>query len=154
MVEKTSGATTMTLQTRGSAAINKAQRRLASLKSIDENLDLGYGLTNSVYAQMIETVRSSIEAQNILVSQIDESRRNVAAVEKALADLTARMLSGVATKYGRNSNEYRKAGGSVRKSKTATSPSIPAITSEPPQPATLEMVISTNGTSKSKAQTV
>ena len=73
----------MTLQTRGSAAINKAERRLASLKSIDANLDLGYGLTNSVYAQMIETVRSTIEAHNILVSQIDESRRNVAALEKS-----------------------------------------------------------------------
>ena len=35
----------MSLKTRGSAAIDKAQLRLALLKSIDENLDLGHGLT-------------------------------------------------------------------------------------------------------------
>jgi hypothetical protein len=144
----------MTLQTRGSAAINKAQRRLASLKSIDENLDLGYGLTTDAYAQMIETVRSAVEAHNTLVSKIDESRRNVIALEKELADLSARMLSGVSTRYGRNSNEYRKAGGSLRKSKTVPFQSMPALTSDLAQPPALEMMSSTNGTSQSKAQTV
>ncbi len=142
----------MTLQTRGSAAINKAQRRLASLKSIDENLDLGHGLTTGAYTQMIEAVRSAVEAHNTFVSQIDESRRNVAALEKELADLTARMLSGVSTKYGRNSNEYRKAGGSLRKSKSAASQSTFPLTSEPLQPAPLEVALSTNGKSKSKTQ--
>ena len=144
----------MTLQTRGSAAINKAQRRLASLKSIDENLDLGYGLTTGGYAQKIETVRSHIEAHNTLVSRIDESRRNLTALEKELDDLTARMLSGVSTKYGRNSNEYRKAGGSVRKSKTAASQPTPSMASQTPQPAALEMAVSTNGKGTSKAQAV
>jgi len=142
----------MTLQTRGSAAIDKAQRRLASLKSIDENLDLGYGLTIGAYTQMIETVRSTIEAHNTLVSEIDASRRNVTALEKELADLTARMLSGVSTKYGKNSSEYRKAGGSVRKGKTAAPQS--ALPSELPQPAALEMIVSTNGKGTSKAQAV
>lgn len=72
----------MTLQTRGSVSINKAQRRLASLKSIDDNLDLGYGLTIGGYTQMIETVRSAVEAHNTLVSKLDESRRHVASLEK------------------------------------------------------------------------
>jgi hypothetical protein len=35
----------MTLRTRGSAALDKAQRRLATLKAIDDSLDLGHGLT-------------------------------------------------------------------------------------------------------------
>ncbi|MEH2149048.1 hypothetical protein [Nostoc sp.] len=34
----------MSLRTRGSAAVDKAQLRLALLKSVDENLDLGHGL--------------------------------------------------------------------------------------------------------------
>ena len=144
----------MTLQTRGSAAIDKAQRRLAGLKSIDESLDLGYGLTTDGYAQMIETVRSSIEAHNTLVSKIDESRRNVAALEKELDDLTARMLSGVSTKYGRNSNEYRKAGGSPRKTKNVASQSTALTIAQTPQPAALEMVVSTNGKTTGKAQAV
>jgi hypothetical protein len=143
----------MTLQTRGSAAINKAQRRLASLKSIDENLDLGHGLTIDVYAQMIETVRSAIEAHNTLVSKIDESRRNVTVLERELADLSTRMLSGVSTKYGRNSNEYRKAGGSLRKGKTATAPLIASTTSESSQSA-VSIINSTNGTGQSQTQAV
>lgn len=141
----------MPLPTRGSAAINKAQRRLASLKSIDENLDLGHGLTIGVYAQMIETVRSAVEAHNTLVSNLDESRRNVTVLEKELADFSARMLSGVSTKYGRNSNEYRKAGGSLRKGKTAASQSTPPMTSESSQPAALKMAIPTNGKGTRKA---
>jgi hypothetical protein len=144
----------MTLQTRGSAAINKAQRRLAGLKAIDENLDLGHGLTISVYAQMIETVRSAVEAHNTLIAKIDESRRNLTALETELADFTARMLSGVSTKYGRNSNEYRKAGGSSRKGKAATVQLTPLIISEPSQPAALKTATSTNGKSTNTAQTL
>ncbi|MHC0064532.1 hypothetical protein ACWATR_16785 [Nostoc sp. UIC 10890] len=39
----------MSLKTRGSAAVDKAQLRLALLKSIDKNLDLGHGLTIEAY---------------------------------------------------------------------------------------------------------
>lgn len=70
---------------------------------------------------VIEMIRSAIATHNTLVSKIDESRRNVTALEKELADLSAQMLSGVATKYGKSSNEYRKAGGSLHKSKATAS---------------------------------
>ncbi|NEU79623.1 hypothetical protein [Nostoc sp. UIC 10630] len=43
----------MSLKTRGSAAVDKAQRRLALLKSINENLDLGHGLTIEAYIGII-----------------------------------------------------------------------------------------------------
>jgi hypothetical protein len=105
----------MTLQTRGSAILDKAQRRLAGLKSIDENLDLGHGLTITTYMQLIEVARAAFEAHNTLVSTIDESRRNLTAIERTLAEMTSRMLTGVATKYGKSSNEYRKVGGSTRR---------------------------------------
>jgi len=147
----------MTLQTRGSAAIDKAERRLASLKSIDENLDLGHGLTIATYTQMIQTVRSTIEAHNTLVSRIDESLRHVAALEAELADFSARMLTGVSTKYGRNSNEYRKAGGSLRKSKKTVSQSTPSttpITSAATQPIASETTILINGKRVGNAQSV
>jgi hypothetical protein len=64
------------------------------------------------------------------------------------------MLSGVSTKYGRNSNEYRKAGGSLRKSKTAAqpTPSMTSMTLEVAQPTATEITTSTNGKSVSKAQ--
>jgi hypothetical protein len=102
----------MTLVTRGSKAIDKAQRRLALLKSIHEKLDLGHGLTVDAYDQLIEQTRDLLEAHNTLLSEIEESRKTVAQMEKRLSDFSGRMLSGVATRYGKNSMEYIKAGGS------------------------------------------
>ncbi|MBD1823525.1 hypothetical protein H6F51_13640 [Cyanobacteria bacterium FACHB-DQ100] len=115
----------MALKTRGSAAIDKAQRRLALLKSIDENLDLGYGLTNVNYSELIEQTRDSLEAYNTLLSKVDEARANLEQTEKALSQMSERMLSGVATKYGKSSIEYGKAGGSNRKRSKAASQSAP-----------------------------
>ena len=103
----------MPIKTRGSAALDKAERRLASMKSIAEDLDLGYGLSVEAYDQLIDEMRDILEAHNTLLSEIEESRKNVSQMEKVLSDLSTRMLTGVATRYGRNSIEYAKAGGSV-----------------------------------------
>ncbi|MGG6268769.1 hypothetical protein ACQ4M3_31415 [Leptolyngbya sp. AN03gr2] len=117
----------MALKTRGSSAVDKAQRRLALLKSIDENLDLGYGLTVSTYAGLTEQARLSLETYNTLLSKVDEARTKLEQTEKALSEMSERMLSGVATKYGKSSIEYSKAGGSNRKrSKVAAQP-VPEV---------------------------
>jgi hypothetical protein len=105
----------MTQKTRGSAALDKAQRRLAQLKSIDENLDLGLGLTIATYTQSIDSTRATLEAHNTLLSNLAESRQKLAQLDSNLSDLSERMLRGVAIRYGKNSVEYAKAGGSNRK---------------------------------------
>ncbi|MBG1243377.1 hypothetical protein [Nostoc sp. NZL] len=105
----------MSLRTRGSAAVDKAQRRLALLKSINENLDLGHGLSIEVYTRLIDNTRAMLEAHNTLLSNLDESRKTITQMDNALSELSERMLTGVATIYGRNSMEYSKAGGSIRK---------------------------------------
>jgi hypothetical protein len=115
----------MALKTRGSATVDKAQRRLANLKSIDEQLDLGYGLTIAAYRQMIETTRAALDAHNILISNFEESRKTVTELEKDLAALSERMLTGVSTKYGRNSVQYSKAGGSNRKGGSRSTAPMP-----------------------------
>ncbi len=105
----------MSLKTRGSEALNKAQRRLALLKSIDNNLDLGHGLTVDAYTLKIEESRSKLEAHNILLADLQESRSALTQIDRDLAELSERMLTGVSTKYGRNSVEYARAGGTTRK---------------------------------------
>ncbi|MBG1261711.1 hypothetical protein [Nostoc commune] len=118
----------MSLKTRGSAAIDKAQLRIALLKSIDKNLDLGHGLTIEAYNHLINTTRAMVEANNTLVSNLEESRKTVTQMDKALSQMSERMLSGIATVYGRNSIEYSKAGGSNRKrSKLSTSKVTPLV---------------------------
>jgi hypothetical protein len=105
----------MSVKTRGSAAVEKAQRRLALLKSINEHLDLGHGLTIEAYTSLIETTRDAVESHNTLLSNLAESRKTLTQMDKALSEMSERMLSGVATVYGKNSMEYSKAGGSNRK---------------------------------------
>ena len=139
----------MSLRTRGSAAVDKAQLRLALLKSVDENLDLGHGLTIEAYNHFINTTRATLEAHNTLVSNLEESRKTLTQMDKALSEMSERMLSGVATVYGRSSIEYSKAGGSNRKrSKQSSSKVVPLVAvlaSQPAQPAIANA--STNGKS-------
>jgi hypothetical protein len=112
----------MPARTRGSAALDKAQRRLGQVKSIDETLDLGHGLTVEAYTQLVEKTRATLEAHNTLVSNLEESRKTIAQLDKTLSDFSARMLSSIGSVYGKDSIEYAKAGGSSRKrGKSSTS---------------------------------
>ncbi len=124
----------MGLKTRGSAQLDKAQRRIALIKSIEETLDLGYGLTVSNYTTLIEKARAALEAYNTLLPQLGEARQKLEQLEKELGETSARMLSGVAMKYGKSSIEYTKAGGSNRKKSKSSSPvsiaAVPALTVE------------------------
>ena len=135
----------MVLKTRGSATLDKAQRRLANLKSIDQNLNLGNGLTVAAYTQLIEMTRAAMDAHNTLVSNIDASRRNLTQLEKDLSALSERMLMGVATKYGRKSLQYSKAGGSIRKGRNSSIAAV-AATMQPMQPEVMTKgTVTTNG---------
>jgi hypothetical protein len=140
----------MTLKTRGSNAVDKAQRRLALLKSIDQNLDLGYGLTIAEYDRTITDTRTQLESYNTLLSKVQESRNTVAQMEKTLGEMSERMLTGVMTKYGKHSLEYTKAGGSTRKrgSQPAAPQAAPVAMMAAPAATTVE---SSNGTRNGKA---
>jgi hypothetical protein len=137
----------MSLRTRSSAAVDKAQLRLALLKSVDENLDLGHGLTIEAYNYLINTTRATLEAHNTLVSNLEESRKIITQMDKALSEMSERMLSGVATIYGRNSIEYSKAGGSNgKRNKKSSSKVAPVVAVLPTQPAQAAIAnASTNG---------
>lgn len=62
----------MVLKTRGSRVLDKAQRRLANLKTIDEQLSLGHDLTITTYTQLIDTTRAALDVYNLLISNIHE----------------------------------------------------------------------------------
>lgn len=127
------------VQTRGSDALDKAQRRIALMKSIDENLDLGNDLTIAAYNKLIEESRAALEAHNTLKSQYEASCDKMKEIDKTLSSFSGRMLAGVAAKYGRNSVEYIKAGGSngTRSSGSSkkTTPDAKAIADRPATPS-------------------
>ncbi len=97
-----------------SIKLEKAQTRLAALKSINTALDLGNGLTVKAYSQMIEEARQKLETYNTALSVVDQSYAAVTDAEKTIAEWTERMLIAVAYQYGKNSDEYQMAGGTRR----------------------------------------
>ncbi len=141
----------MSLKTRGSGSVDKAQRRLALLRSIDENLDLGYGLTVAEYDRTIAATRAQLAAYNTLLSDVQEARNAVGQMEKALGELSERMLTGVMTKYGKQSVEYAKAGGSTRKRGSASTPPKTGPTAMMAAPAST-LGESANGSRNGNAQ--
>jgi hypothetical protein len=99
-----------------SKVLDKAKTRLASLRSIDPNLDLGNGNTAAAFETAIETAEDDLEGYNTYLSLTDDKMDVFKKQEKLVANFSQTMLSAVGSKYGFDSKEYEKAGG-VPKSK-------------------------------------
>ncbi|MEH2409617.1 hypothetical protein [Nostoc sp.] len=70
------------------------------------------------------------------MSNLEESPKTITQMDKGLSELSERMLSGVATIYGKNSMEYSKAGGSSRKRSKKSISQVPSVIAIPiTQPA-------------------
>ncbi|MBW4688648.1 MAG: hypothetical protein KME40_27080 [Komarekiella atlantica HA4396-MV6] len=95
--------------------LEKAELRLAKLKEIDANMDFGDAVNLEKLTQLIEELRTKIDAYNKALEAIDFSLAKIKELEKTLNDLSQQMLLGIAFKYGKDSCEYSMAGG-VRKS--------------------------------------
>jgi hypothetical protein len=114
---------------RGSRILERAQRRLDGIQSIDNNLDAGGGFSALGYLGIINELRSEISAYNTALSNVDALHDKVAETERLLAEYSERMLLGVAAQYGKDSREYEMAGGvkrgdrkrSIRRDAIATS---------------------------------
>jgi hypothetical protein len=101
----------MSRKKRTSQALEKATRRVASLRSIDTHLDLGNDLTLDAYFTLIETMRAQENDYNTALSKLDQLYSEMLTTETKLSDMSEHMLLGVATKYGKSSVEYGMAGG-------------------------------------------
>jgi hypothetical protein len=104
----------MARKKRTSKVLDKALKRADGLKTIDPVLDLG-GVTLAEFSGRISKLTTDMSQYNTLMTQLDTMTNDLKAQEKALAEYSNRMLSGVATRFGKDSNQYEAAGG-VRKS--------------------------------------
>jgi hypothetical protein len=63
------------------------------------------------YKTKTTALKSKNDQYNSDLSDLDASLNSIQGDEKALGDLSARMLAGVGSKYGKDSSEYEQAGG-------------------------------------------
>jgi methylthioribose-1-phosphate isomerase len=120
----------MPYRKRTSLALQNAQLRVAALETIDPELDLGSGISVSAFNAKIEETRQTIEAHNKALSAVDQTRSTIVDLERSLTDLSTRLLSGVATVYGKSSSQYKMTYGPkrVRRTRSAEATDSPENT--------------------------
>ena len=101
----------MARQKRKSKAVEHALKRAAALAAIDPKLDLGNGLTLDSYNAAITAHEDNVDTYNTTLAGLDTQLTDIKVNEKKLDQLSTRMLKGVSSKFGEDSDEYEKAGG-------------------------------------------
>ncbi len=104
----------MARRKRNSSVLERADRRIESLQSISVELNFGEGLTIQAYTMTINDLRSKLAAYNTALSTIDKLTDDVNNAEQAVIAMSEKMLLGVASRYGKISQEYEMAGGARR----------------------------------------
>lgn len=94
-----------------SLVLDRAETRAAAMSSIADPLELGGVLTLAAYRDVITDARGKLNRYNMLLSEADEARSQFILAERTVGDWSERMLAGVASQYGKTSDEYEKAGG-------------------------------------------
>lgn len=102
--------------------LEKGITRLAAVKSIDVSLDLGNGISVPNYETEIKALTTKLSAYNTALSTIDDLYNECIAQVEVLKDWNERVLTGVATKYGKNSSQYEMAGGKRKSERKKPTP--------------------------------
>lgn len=101
----------MSRQKKTAHVAEKSEHRLAGLKAINPNLDLGEGCNVIVIQDTIDQLRDRVNIYNDALAMVDSTQIDIQNLEKHLTQLSQKALLGVAFKYGRDSDQYRLAGG-------------------------------------------
>ena len=94
-----------------SAALRKAQERLAGLRSIDPKLDLGNGISIATFTKEVDSLRQSIDDYNALLSTVDDASNTLEQQEQQMIISAENVLLSVKVKFGKDSSQYEMAGG-------------------------------------------
>jgi hypothetical protein len=119
---------------------DRLEHKLAGLKAIDPQLDLGNNCNIITLENTIVKLRDRVNAYNQALAIIDSSQVEITELERSLNKLSEQFLLGVAFQYGKDSHEYELAGGiptreRVRKSMATRikKSSVPALVAASPE---------------------
>ena len=101
----------MPRQKRQSVILNQAEQRLLGMKTINPKLDLGGGCNTTTVEKQVNEVRTNLQKYHTLLSQADAASNELEKSEKVLAQLSKKVLKGVAVQFNEDSNEYEMVGG-------------------------------------------
>ena len=106
----------MTYKKRSSPGLlARLRERMTGFKSIDPAIDLGNDISAKVFTQKVNNLQQMLDAYNTLLADADALKNRLVTTEKDLSEYSERVLLAVAAKYGKDSDEYERAGG-VRRS--------------------------------------
>ena len=94
---------------------DQARSRLSAVKSINPNLDLGNGISAVLFETKLDQFTGLLSSYNTALSMVDSLYNQCIDSLVEVQDVSERVLTGVATVYGKKSTEYEMAGG-TRKS--------------------------------------
>jgi hypothetical protein len=94
-----------------SRVLEKASARLGAMRSLGTDINFGNGLTFTDFEESIDRTREALLAYNTAIATYSQAQLAFMELERNLADLAERMLTGVATQYGKQSHQYEMAGG-------------------------------------------
>lgn len=102
--------------------LEKGITRLAAVKSIDTALDLGSNINVANYETQVNLLSTKLSTYNTALSTIDDLYNDCIAQIAVIKDWNERILTGVATKYGKNSSQYEMAGGKKKSERKKVTP--------------------------------
>jgi hypothetical protein len=110
----------MSRPTRSSRILAKTIQRVAGMRTIADPLDFGDDLSLAAYDAKNQALQMLLSAYNTKLEDLDRLSIAINAAEKDLGIYAEKMLMCVATRYGKQSLQYEKAGGVRRKSRSVT----------------------------------
>jgi len=107
-----------------SRGFNKLLARLEALRTINPTFNFGNGLDVDEIDDLVTTMQSTLHKYNKTLSDADDLRTTIIDLQRKANDVAQRLLSAVLVKYGQDSYEYRRVGG-TRKSEILPTGSRP-----------------------------
>lgn len=104
----------MTQRKRNSMSLTKAERRIEGMQTINPQLDFSNGFSIATYNTKVIELREKLAAYNQAQTIVNKTHNALIEAERELNTYSEQMLLNVASRYGKNSDEYGMAGGTRR----------------------------------------
>ena len=116
-----------------------AEKRVRGMNEIKKNLELGKGLTAAALSTAVTDLKAMTDRQDQMEVQLATLKDQVKTQTTVVRDLNERVLAGVLSQYGPDSDQYKSVGGTrrsdkkrpVRKAKGTAAPAKPTPAVEP-----------------------